>query len=798
MIKEKLTEGVKDLISYLAESGMDAESEKVRNLMKRKQMQTNLQEYIEKHEKWNEVSSLAEEIDFEKLQDYMKKEFPEKIDKGFFALKESERTLWRESLIEQICSYMEVETKEARERIKRIICDSLDIVHDFYKRDIKEEDYILMQEFLDALVEKTQETEKEEKVQKDSCINIKFLTNSIQCSSNCVGREKDIEELENLLKTNDRILLSGMGGSGKSTLAEKLFERVRDKYEHIGWMNYTGTMRESILKSFLLYKEKCSEERIELIVDWLCQYGNNTILFIDNVDADFEKDECVQLLNGKVKMFVTSRTISLEGFQTVQIRSESLTECTEIFNSYYKEKRTEEELKEFLSYLDYNILLIELSAKAAKYAEMSLDQYIAQVCESGIDSVHDEIYTNYDKKEDRIIDRILRLYNMQGLPEEQVRILQNFAITPDIQLPFLYREWANLKKKDVIRLVRLGWIKKTDTYYEMHPLIKESIRKQRKISSQCCEDMLKTFYEESFRNMSDEFEINYTKKLIMRSFIDYFWNDYEIRLEDVIHMYGMMCIGFSEYDEAVEILKDYQEMLKKNYPEEKEFIGKFDLSLSFVYFHAYNYEEAEKYLNKVDEMEEKEHWLISDEDKFEYYNCHLVLACKNKDWDKAEEFFKRICEDKTEGYRFVTAVVNMTSGMIERGYCQKALSYMLKYQDEIEKRLKKRPSELAVFYSNLAISYVDIGRLAEAKKYDSEALEIRKRVLGFYNRDTAISYEAMAEDYLEEGELEKAWESVQNAKKICEKIGISDECELYQNILHTENIIGKKMSYYFI
>ena len=254
MIKEKLTEGVKDLISYLAESGMDTESEKIRNLIKRKQMKTNLHEYIEKHEKWNEVSSLAEEIDFEKLQDYMKKEFPEKIDKGFFALKESERTLWRESLIEQICSYMEVETKEARERIKRIICDSLDIVHDFYKRDIEEKEYILMQELLDAFAEKTQGTEKEENVQKGSCINIKFLTNSIQCSSNCVGREKDIEELENLLETNDRILLSGMGGSGKSTLAEKLFERVRDKYEHIGWMNYTGTMRESILKSFLLYK----------------------------------------------------------------------------------------------------------------------------------------------------------------------------------------------------------------------------------------------------------------------------------------------------------------------------------------------------------------------------------------------------------------------------------------------------------------------------------------------------------------------------------------------------------------
>ena len=70
--------------------------------------------------------------------------------------------------------------------------------------------------------------------------------------------------------------------------------------------------------------------------------------------------------------------------------------------------------------------------------------------------------------------------------------------------------------------------------------------------------------------------------------------------------------------------------------------------------------------------------------------------------------------------------------------------------------------------------------------------------MGFYNRDTAISYEAMAENYLEEGELEKAWESVRNAKQICEKIGISDECELYQNILHTENIIGKKMSYYLI
>ena len=111
-----------------------------------------------------------------------------------------------------------METKEARERIKRIICDSLDIVHDFYKRDIEEKEYILMQELLDAFAEKTQGTEKEENVQKGSCINIKFLTNSIQCSSNCVGREKDIEELENLLETNDRILLSGMGGSGREAV----------------------------------------------------------------------------------------------------------------------------------------------------------------------------------------------------------------------------------------------------------------------------------------------------------------------------------------------------------------------------------------------------------------------------------------------------------------------------------------------------------------------------------------------------------------------------------------------------
>lgn len=83
---------------------------------------------------------------------------------------------------------------------------------------------------------------------------------------------------------------------------------------------------------------------------------------------------------------------------------------------------------------------------------------------------------------------------------------------------------------------------------------------------------------------------------------------------------------------------------------------------------------------------------------------------------------------------------SLQSPMIERNYKSIAINY---YCDVNTNKILKR-----TFYSNLAIAYADKDDFQQALAYDQKAYDIRKRVLGTYSKDMAITYISLAEDYL--------------------------------------------------
>ena len=73
---------------------------------------------------------------------------------------------------------------------------------------------------------------------------------------------------------------------------------------------------------------------------------------------------------------------------------------------------------------------------------------------------------------------------------EEQEVLEKFALTPNLYVPFQYREWAGIKKDKLIALINRGWIDKSEEGYKMHPLIKESIIQQEVINISNFEELI--------------------------------------------------------------------------------------------------------------------------------------------------------------------------------------------------------------------------------------------------------------------------------------------------------------------
>ena len=70
---------------------------------------------------------------------------------------------------------------------------------------------------------------------------------------------------------------------------------------------------------------------------------------------------------------------------------------------------------------------------------------------TGLSISEDEIYSSYDRKTDSLINRLKHLYTLQKMTAEEQELLEKFALTPNLYVPFQYREWAGIKKTSWLR-----------------------------------------------------------------------------------------------------------------------------------------------------------------------------------------------------------------------------------------------------------------------------------------------------------------------------------------------------------
>ena len=618
----------------------------------------------------------------------------------------------------------------------------------------------------------------------------KYISKRPHGAKNCMFRDNEVNLLKEELEAGNNILIYGEGGYGKTSLAILLFELIKDDYCHMAWVSYEKSFIDSLLNSLTIYEGIEREKRIELICDFLRQQDKNTIIFLDNLDEQIQDDEYMHELEGCVGLVITSRLPFIENFMGYHIESKSIEECRKIFELYYHAPCNIEEdvFNNFIEYIEQNILFIELVAKTARYAEKPLNDYIKEIVTTGLSISEDEIYSSYDQKTDSLINRLKHLYTLQKMTAEEQEILEKFALTPNLYVPFQYREWAGIKKDKLVALINRGWIDKSEDGYKMNPLIKESILQQEAISISTFEELIDSISNTEFWHCNDEYNKRLIKKQIAKKIIDYFIDvDYK-KILDLIIQYSHICIEFSEYKESITVLTYTRELCEAEENYDERILLSINLAIAYSYFHGCNQKEAVSCLKAIDEMADKIQ--LSDDDLFDIYNLHIMTKSYFGEMENAKQYFNKICELKITERDFMTAMFNYTSGLIKVKKMDESMFYMMKFKECFEKEYSNHEAYLATFYSNLAIAYADKDDFQQALAYDQKAYDIRKRVLGTYSKDMAITYISLAEDYLQFNRNDEAKDCIIKAEEICKVIFENEDNEFYQNVIHAKHVLG--------
>lgn len=144
-------------MEYLTECALDAARDRIIDGVDKLKVRSNLSNYIDEKWKYNEVSTLAEEIDFQGLADYVKKDLLDSVIPRLFSLDEQEQKQVRDSIANAAIAQSKAKTNEAKSRVKESILDCLDIIREFYYSHIGVEDRVLAAEVLKHMDQSTRQ-----------------------------------------------------------------------------------------------------------------------------------------------------------------------------------------------------------------------------------------------------------------------------------------------------------------------------------------------------------------------------------------------------------------------------------------------------------------------------------------------------------------------------------------------------------------------------------------------------------------------------------------------------------------
>ena len=314
--------------------------------------------------------------------------------------------------------------------------------------------------------------------------------------TDCIGREIELAELHQKLKNSPKVaLVRGLGGIGKTTLVQAYLVLHQEQYRHIAWI----TQGEDFINAVVLDVSLAENLKIPLhpgedlathfvrLMQALRALPGPNLLVIDNATEQLATREVFEQLPKAPnwKVLVTSRQ-DLPDFVVMELQVLQPEATLELFRLYYQ-GGSDEEVRELLREIGYHTLTAELLARTLqrKKGLLSIPKLLDILRTHQLDDpkLVERIWARHSGEERGVFKYLMGLYTLADLSEEEVWVLQQFAVLPTLPLEVsMLAGWLGVDADDLNQvlneLVDKGWLSTQEEGFVMHLLIQELIKYQ--------------------------------------------------------------------------------------------------------------------------------------------------------------------------------------------------------------------------------------------------------------------------------------------------------------------------------
>lgn len=339
------------------------------------------------------------------------------------------------------------------------------------------------------------------------------------------GRENDLERIhDQLFAPGDSLLLlvNGEGGIGKTTLAAKYFHKYQCEYAHVAWILSEKSIANALLLLAiplnLQFDERMNtEKRIEILLAALMNLEKPSLLVIDNANEVSDLEANYQRLRrcSNFHLLLTTRITHFERAKTYLVNQLPEDKSLELFEFYYHKLNDHEKSLFFQirEVVDGNTLVLELLAKNLKVQNRlrqhySLSNLLSDLQSRGLFQLSHSRTVRTDYQSQGTMMRhetpeaiISAMYDLSGLPNDEIALLSVFAVLPAESIAFSLLETLlpDTPSLDdlLLSLNQKGWIKFNEATksFKCSPVVQEVTQQKNTDLRQDCTSLVDTLIE---------------------------------------------------------------------------------------------------------------------------------------------------------------------------------------------------------------------------------------------------------------------------------------------------------------
>jgi tetratricopeptide (TPR) repeat protein len=550
-----------------------------------------------------------------------------------------------------------------------------------------------------------------------------LLTGLPQRKIALIGREEDLQMLEERIKETDRVLLvNGLGGIGKTEVCKRFFMEHYKEFAFAGWIDYVFSIKESMVNKINTNIIKVSEkdtldERFNKIMDFLKNLEEDVLLVIDNIeDPEDEHLDTLTALPINFKVIANSR-LHMEGFEVHTLDFLTPDCCKALFYHYYQGERHDEFVEKIVERCGLHTLTVELLARTAHNAAMPVKTLYETLEGQGFnlnDVIGDKVHTFWhnEKEKKRFFDHLLKIFAISDMTDAELNILVNLSVLPAIYIPISdFSEWMKLEDKEAINgLVRKGWLRRDKFNIFMHQVIQEVIRYKTTPDAEQCKNLITALKSKLYLEPGDN-PINKKEFVIFADSLVRHIDENDEELAALANNLSTIYKALGKLQHALEFQKKALEIRENVLDKQHPDLAQSYNNLSDIYQDLGQLEQA--------------------------------LEFQKKALDIRENVLDKLHPDLANSYN------NLSTIYQDLGQLEQALEFQKKSIKICEKALDKEHPHLATAYNNLSMIYQALGKLQHALEFQKKALDIRENVLDKQHPSLATSYNNLSTIYFD-------------------------------------------------